>query len=372
MLAPLTYERDLQRLFGVTINHILYDKQSLETLRNTTKTLWNQNYPSEPFDPPDEAIETDFQSSFDYDIAEAVQRQRLFFYQVSLPHYRSLEFLNSSLARYKMYLYLKSLHPDIFLVPCYDMDVCWHTHQIRPFLYQKETKVILGHVLPHDDSVNDRAPGSKLNNSDEITRKLWRQTFEEEFSRPGSMFRGIPPNGKLLSLISNTIQDDLLMGKSYLLELENLVWAVSDLRQAEKFNNRGQLHLWICLIAKQLNRGGWANSKQQVKLTCASNSTLTPNEKGHYCISMTPIDGKKEKIILKEIDELSIEFEIEHEQEKTSCFCFNYNASKNVAGSTFPLEFQIDGDQQQKVFENKISNYNQYQFSIFSTLMCID
>ena len=110
------------------------------------------------------------------------------------------------------------------------------------------------------------------------------------------MFRGIPPNGKLLSLISNTIQDDLLMGKSYFLELENLVWAVSDLRQAEKYTNRGQLHLWVCLITKQLKRGGWANSRQRVTLTFTTNSTLTPNEIGHYCINMTPINGKKEKM----------------------------------------------------------------------------
>ena len=64
-----------------------------------------------------------------------------------------------------MYLFLKSKYSDEFLVPCYDMDICWHTHQIQPELYQMETKDILGHVLPHDDSVNDRAPGSKLNNS---------------------------------------------------------------------------------------------------------------------------------------------------------------------------------------------------------------
>ena len=32
---------------------------------------------------------------------------------------------------------------------------------------------ILGFVLKHDDSVNDRSDGSKLNNADENTRKLW-------------------------------------------------------------------------------------------------------------------------------------------------------------------------------------------------------
>jgi hypothetical protein len=34
---------------------------------------------------------------------------------------------------------------------------------------------ILGYVLPHDDSVNDRSPGSKLNESSEMTCKEWKE-----------------------------------------------------------------------------------------------------------------------------------------------------------------------------------------------------
>ncbi len=52
---------------------------------------------------------------------------------------------------------------------------------------------VLGFVLPHDDSVNDRSEGSKLNNADEITRKLWMQAYDVSFGRPGSMYRGLPP-----------------------------------------------------------------------------------------------------------------------------------------------------------------------------------
>ena len=29
-----------------------------------------------------------------------------------------------------MYLYLKKKNPKTFLVPCYDMDLIWHSHQV--------------------------------------------------------------------------------------------------------------------------------------------------------------------------------------------------------------------------------------------------
>ena len=52
-------------------------------------------------------------------------------FQVSLPHYRRESFLQDSITRYRMYLYLKSKHPEKFLVPCYDIDIVWHTHQVK-------------------------------------------------------------------------------------------------------------------------------------------------------------------------------------------------------------------------------------------------
>ena len=175
MLAPVSYQREHTRRFGRAINHKPCDEKTLLALREKTKELWDEKYPSEPFDLIHQSStdHENFQSAFEYDIPEAVQRQKLFYYQVSLPHYQDQSFLTTSLSRYKMYLFLKSKYSSEFLCPCYDMDVCWHTHQIQPELYQKETRNILGHILPHDDSVNDRAPGSKLNNSQvKITMQL--------------------------------------------------------------------------------------------------------------------------------------------------------------------------------------------------------
>ena len=32
-----------------------------------------------------------------------------------------------------MYLALHILHPEQFLVPCYDIDIAWHTHQVNTY-----------------------------------------------------------------------------------------------------------------------------------------------------------------------------------------------------------------------------------------------
>jgi hypothetical protein len=51
--------------------------------------------------------------------------------QVSLPHYADPDFHVDSVRRYKMYLRLKKKNVKTFLVPCYDMDLVWHAHQVR-------------------------------------------------------------------------------------------------------------------------------------------------------------------------------------------------------------------------------------------------
>ena len=134
--------------------------------------------------------------------------------------------------RYAMYLHLKSKHPGTFLVPCYDFDLVWHAHQLDPVTYAADTKAVLGKLMPHDDSVNDRSegehtppsvalgtpahhsctrtatpstpttltaptvprPGSKLSNAAATTRRLWSAAFPgQAFDQPGCMFRGPPP-----------------------------------------------------------------------------------------------------------------------------------------------------------------------------------
>ena len=57
--------------------------------------------------------------------------------------------------------------------------------KVNPLKYKTETNNILGRLLNHDDSVNDRAEGTKLSNSSEVTSRLWRDTFGVDFRQPG-------------------------------------------------------------------------------------------------------------------------------------------------------------------------------------------
>ena len=98
-----------------------------------------------------------FKSKIQYDIVAACGRQRVFNYQVSLPHFEDKRFLAEALTRYQHgFSCSKVEHPGTFFVPCYDFDLMWHAHQLHPVIYRTDTMRILGKVLKHNDSVNDR------------------------------------------------------------------------------------------------------------------------------------------------------------------------------------------------------------------------
>ena len=195
MLSPISYEKDCNEVVSTLVDHkILVGDQRTRGLERA-RILWKGLYPSEPFEvdltaPVGETL--DFESRIEYDISAACVRQRVFYYQVSLPHYGDKMFLTRALERYKQHLVLKQENPDLFFVPCYDFDLIWHAHQVHPLIYQKDTIQVLGKVYNHNDSVNDRRPGSQLSRSYETTRKKWKEAAQE-FPLKGAMFRGEPP-----------------------------------------------------------------------------------------------------------------------------------------------------------------------------------
>ena len=195
MLSPISYERDCHEIVSTLVNHkILVGKQRDKGLEKA-RILWTKAYPGEPFEVELNYPVFDvpsFKSKIHYDIAQACSRQRVFYYQVSLPHYGDEKFLKNAAERYKHHLLLKQKDPKAFLVPCYDFDLIWHAHQVQPIIYRKDTLQILGKVLKHDDSVNDRRPGSKLTVSHHQTREKWSLSGEK-FGLNGAMFRGEPP-----------------------------------------------------------------------------------------------------------------------------------------------------------------------------------
>lgn len=215
MLSPVAYEKDCMKLVGEYIDHAVIRKEHADSemaaMTQIAQEIWEGMYLDQPFlvsldkvDPQ----ELDYQSVVSYDIALAITRQKSFYYQVSLPHYMSITFLRSALLRYQKFLFLKQQNPGLFLVPCYDIDLMWHSHQLHPLIYKTDTERLLGRLFNHDDTVTDRNPDSKLSNADLKTRELWRSTFNEAFSMYGSMFRGEPPEGKLYMMMQTEIFDN--------------------------------------------------------------------------------------------------------------------------------------------------------------------
>ena len=217
MLSPISYEKDCREVVSTLVDHkVLVGEQRTRGLERA-KNLWKTLYPSEPFEVDltnSVGNALDFESQMKYDITAACSRQRVFYYQVSLPHFEDKEFLTRALERYKQQLMLKQENPDLFFVPCYDFDLIWHAHQVHPLIYQKDTTEVLGKVLNHNDSVNDRRPGSKLSKSYETTRVKWKEAGKE-FAVRGAMFRGEPS-------LSLRTQAEVVKAREYTVKLTRL------------------------------------------------------------------------------------------------------------------------------------------------------
>ena len=148
MLSPTNYEQDCIKLCSEIIDYQLLTPSERLSRQSTTKPFWESNLDiSFDFTSSQSVNQQDldsFNSSFEYDLVEAAKRQSTFYYQVSLPHYKSVEFLTQALNRYKKFLHLKVLNPKSYIVPCYAIDLIWHTHQLLPVYYVNDTKRITG------------------------------------------------------------------------------------------------------------------------------------------------------------------------------------------------------------------------------------
>ena len=214
LLAPFFYEKDCIRVVGAVVDHQLTPLSSHNAALERAQNAWWTAYKDEPFevalDDPEKLVETDFVSDFKYNLEHAVSRQKMFYYQVSLPHYINQTFLCEAVKRYKKFLFLKQSNPTIFLVPCYDFDLVWHSHQLHPLAYKRDTTAVLGRMLNHDDSVTDRSAESKLMTSDMTTRELWKSTFDEDFMLCGAMYRGDPPFGRLAKVCDDHVSYNMI------------------------------------------------------------------------------------------------------------------------------------------------------------------
>lgn len=177
MLSPLAYKNDCERLCKRVLNHRLNCETQIKKYYEYSKKLWEE-YSKTPYEYTDDCTNQNaYLSRIKYDLKSASLRQSTFLYQVSLPHFQDELFLQFGVERYKKFLNLKKNYSNEFIVPCYLIDIIWHSHQLHPMEYNYDTKKLLGCVFTHDDTVSDRSVGSKLSQCDERTRQLWKQVI---------------------------------------------------------------------------------------------------------------------------------------------------------------------------------------------------
>ncbi|PVF99605.1 hypothetical protein CPB86DRAFT_282277 [Serendipita vermifera] len=77
------------------------------------------------------------------------------------------------IARYHAFLDLMSQNSGSFLVPTLDIDLAWHTHQLKGGQYRLDTQTYLQYTPNHDDNVEE----DSLSNSYDTTAKAWEARY---------------------------------------------------------------------------------------------------------------------------------------------------------------------------------------------------
>lgn len=84
----------------------------------------------------------------------------------------------SALIRYRMFLFLKQTHPNVWLVPTVDIEFCWLTHIFRTQTYWKDMTA-LGINPKHSICLQSYGQVATFSQAICATANLWNKTFGE-------------------------------------------------------------------------------------------------------------------------------------------------------------------------------------------------
>ncbi|KAG8892279.1 hypothetical protein FRC01_014253 [Tulasnella sp. 417] len=168
LLNPVNYQHDAARFYPTLLQLDFADVVNVARMARGSLTPQGANKPDEAAPLPNLPATAELS-----DLEAAVQRQASFIDKVARLGWGEKatdEFFTSCIHRYGCFLDLMKTGTVHSLVPTLDIDLAWHTHQLRGSRYCKETKEILGHVLNHDDSI----PETQLSKSFDETNAAWQ------------------------------------------------------------------------------------------------------------------------------------------------------------------------------------------------------
>ncbi|KAG5450996.1 hypothetical protein CSKR_105249 [Clonorchis sinensis] len=256
-------------MFGSLVEHRLLSSKKEKQITDKARAMWQVHHPKEPFDFDPKRTgyakirdksqcngrPVQYGNKISDGVASVMKCHPHFFYQVSLPHYQEIDFLEKAERRYKMFLHLKkvqhhiqqgftsvpnenntnsqpkSLHctsskfhersPTLQYLP-FDIELCWRAHILHPRIYARNTSCLIGQLLPHTCSVyqncmlsylaesKHRVTSNSTENPDKLMvpglEELWSAGFPEEpLARPGSTDRGMSSRNQLTCLTTSDI-----------------------------------------------------------------------------------------------------------------------------------------------------------------------
>jgi hypothetical protein len=208
-LAPLRYEAFCQRRFHVLLEPSpAFVFQTDQKPDVPTALAWNSLFPHEPVFAGHHLQNNDGSSTRNdiipsskdldelldgYNIMASATAQATFLWQVSGPMYQDDSFLEKAVENYHKFLQVVLTEGELPLVPTYQIDLMWHTHMLSSITkYNQDCLTIRGCKFSHDDSLNDRSTGAKLELSFHATCRRWEDMYGTSYAVPGGMYRGEP------------------------------------------------------------------------------------------------------------------------------------------------------------------------------------
>ncbi|XP_057784320.1 glycine-rich domain-containing protein 1-like [Salvia miltiorrhiza] len=215
-LNPIRYKKDCEEFYGRIIDNKNVISSVEGTSKKQTEDVWKTLFPGEPFELDLElqqenisgqgVVEEKFTK---YDLVSAVQRQTPFFHQVSQLHMNDSRYIEGAVARYRGFLHLIKRNKEqgikSFVVPTYDIDLIWHTHQLHPASYGEDLLKLMGRILEHDDTDSDRTKGQKLDVGFTGTNRTFEDLFGRRYWRAGAMYKGSAPSPVRLTPYSGSV-----------------------------------------------------------------------------------------------------------------------------------------------------------------------
>lgn len=141
------------------------------------------------------------------DVVDAVKRQTSFNIEMEKlgwsKHHHLLEqgalddVLSRSVIRYHKFLDLLSSTYSL-LTPTLDIDLCWHTHQLRAHYYDHCFKLV-GRFINHDDAIETGI----LKDAFDRTASLWKNRYQQPYSMCGCVYNNPGAIKKLKSLLGS-------------------------------------------------------------------------------------------------------------------------------------------------------------------------